>query len=355
MSSDSDFSTGRTVVPAAASADFLVEGAGSGSPRKVTVLPFDIEAIRLMLSAKYVRPIHIVGYLGGSASNAYDRLRQLKKLGYVTKHSGSVNVPENIGEPPPWKHSIVPIYSATKKAADHIGYWQVLGHGEGVVTSPSHTGFSYAQSVHTLAVADVACVFKRYGAQVVFEREFKSVEILSNTKSKTATTLEKNAPAIWCPPTSERGRHSPDLGLILPDEARTKIGVEVELNTKPVVKYMPVIQAYIHHGLSQLWLVNSGTTIGNLQEAIRGITGSQLKEFSMGPGHPPVYSNDTGTIRIQYLRGSFTQPSRQKEISSNWQQVINLGVPGGYRNLTPVPLEKIEESWRIRNRNTGWF
>lgn len=342
MSVQSVFDGDSTSVSEEASSDVL-QVIESGKKYFSRIVPYDMEVLRLMLSAKYVRPVHLVGFLGGTIQYAYKRLKILVELGYAKKVYVAYSSPKNVGEPKPWPNHTASVYMATEKGKRGVGYWHVVGEPSGVVCSPPAGRFSTIHSQHSLSVVDVACVLRRYGAQIAFEREYKSIEI---TVGKPKHEAEM-APAIWCPPTRTGSRHSPDLGVILPGDSNIRFGVEVELNTKPVADYINVIRSYLEHSLNQVWLCGSENIMNNLAKACQQL-GVETQTYRKAPGEPPIVFSKDGSIRFQRFRGGFRQPNKLSEVPALWEQLTNLGIPGEFPGFEPIDPDTLTDSWRIR-------
>lgn len=337
MSNFSSVFDSRTVVSDAGSSEIQVSKA-SGGKRFVRVIPIDMEILRLALSAKYVRTVQIAGWTGASYSHVEKRVRALRDFGYIEQVSVSCRIPGQIGGPKPWPARVITAWRVTAEGARIAGGWQLVGAPVGVVASPSPYKPSQSLGDHTLGAVDLGVVFRRLGFGVVFEREFKSVEMAPRKLGAGST----GAPLTWCTPLPTGGLHAPDLGLVHP--LGSLWAVELELSLKPAEKYMVVMRSMIEASRGQVWLVDSQAALSNLGVAA-GRLGFELVQFDMGPGVPPVFADESGLIRVQRFRGGFDLPRRRTEVPALWDRLVGVGVPGGFSDVSPVPDEVLRRSW----------
>ena len=337
MSNFSSVFDTQTVVPDAGVGEVQLAKKSSGK-RFERVIPLDVEILRLALSAKYVRNIQIAGWTGASYSHVEKRIRVLRDFGFIEQMSVSCRIPKSIGDPKPWPARRATVWRATSAGARIADMWQLAGAPTGVVASPTPYKPSQSLGDHTLGAVDLAVVFRRLGFGVVFEREFKSVEMAPRKAGAGST----GAPLTWCTPLATGGLHAPDLGLIHP--LGSLWAVELELSLKPVERYLPVMRSMVETGRGQVWLVDSQAALSNLGVAARSL-GFELMQFDMGPGVPPVFSDESGLIRVQRFRGGFDLPRRLSEVPVRWGELVGLGVPGGFSDVAPVGEGVLRRSW----------
>lgn len=341
MSVFPDFGSALTSVPDAAVGTVKAYTRG-GKPRFVHVLPLDIEIMRLILAAKYVRSVHASGWTGASISYVNARIRFLKDMGFIEPMIVSANFPDQVGGGGKWRPSTVRVWRLTAKGFGLLEPWQVVGAPVGYVSLPAVAKPRNTLGNHTLAALDAAVVFRRWGFEVAFEREYKAVEVRASVKGGGAAVLEP----VWCTPGPAGGLHAPDLGVVHPDGSRWR--VELELTSKQFVSdYVGSVRSMFEAGDGQVWLAGSEQVVRNVGSACAQL-GLPLREFDMGPGVPPVFADDSFRVRVQRFRGGFAPPSRVKWVPELWDSLVSLGVPGGFAGVSQVGVEGLRRSWSRR-------
>lgn len=298
------------------------------------VLPVDVEIMQFLLKMKYARPIQVAGWLGASGSYVYTRLRSLQSWGLVEKDVYSAGLRDWPNVDNKIKGRAVTVWRVTTKGRNRLDPWPVVGEPETHPVKVKASKLSKSLGDHTLGVADLAVLYRRWGFEIATEREFTALEM----PQRVAPVVPEH---VWCPHSNGRG-HAPDLGVVHPDDG-SKWGIELERATKRDYEYREVMNLYVEHGLGQVWHSASPATATNLTRAASGI-GYPLKRVEVN-GQILLMSED-GMIRLTGWWPGFSDPKARSEWPDVWP-TLDYGVtPGGF--TVAAGLRDLSESWKMQ-------
>ena len=223
-----------------------------------SLLPIDVEVLRLAVRFTAIRPVHATSWTGASPWTVRASLRRLTDVGALTSRPVVIALRDRSGTIRP---APTVVYSATGKGATYAGAWTVPGYEDLVSLTAARPSAALAD--HTDGVTGLACWYRHYGYTVVAEREILSLE------RPSALHRDRRPIARWSVPLSSIGQsiHPPDLVAVAPDG--TGWAVELERATKSVANYVEVIGAYRAAQVPQVWHVLSNATAKRLAEACR--------------------------------------------------------------------------------------
>lgn len=297
------------------------------------VLPVDVEIMRFLLRFKYGRTVQVAGWVGASGSYAYERLRMLDSFGFVERDKYAVGLREWPDQHSAVKGRAITVWRVTQKGRDRLDPWPVAGEPETLPVLLKASQFSKTMGDHSLGVADLGVMFRRWGFEVATEREYVSLEM-----------PQRVAPAVsdpvWCPHVAGKG-HAPDLGVIHPSDG-TMWGIELERAVKREHEYRDVISAYQRHGLGQIWYAASGATAANLRNAAASV-GYDIQAVTV-QGRTLLVSAD-GRFRLIGWLPSFNDPKRMSEWSDVWTALDGGVPPAGLEGVGAV--RDLAASWRM--------
>lgn len=297
------------------------------------VLPVDIEAMRFILQVKYARPIQVAGWLGSSGGYAYERLRVLEGFGFLERDKYAVGLRDWPGEHTDIMGRAVTVWRVTQKGRNRLEPWTVVGESPQVPVLLKASKFAKSMADHSLGVADLAVLYRRWGFEVAFEREFVSLEM-----------PQRAAPAVsspvWCPHRGGRG-HAPDLGVIHPDDG-SRWGIELERAIKRESEYRDVIGTYQAAEMGQVWHAQSPATVKNLVAAARNL-GITLRPQTIN-GMTVMLSED-GLTRIVSWRPNYVDPLNRAEWMKVWESLDGGTPPGGFE-VSSGPVD-LASRWRL--------
>lgn len=250
-------------------------------PTPASLLPIDVEIVRMATRFTAVRPMHLVAWTGASPWTVRAGLRRLTDSGLIRTAPVILHLRDATGQV---RAMSTTVYVATSAGAKAAGSWTVAGYDDLVSLSAPRP--SAATADHTSAVADLACWYRRSGFEIVAEREIVSME--------RPTKLGRGRPpaVAWTTAISPIGGgvHPPDLVACAADG--TPWAVELERARKPVATYKEVIGAYHQIGRGQVWHVGSAATGKRIHDAC-----AQLG-IPLAP-RAGMYLSPDGLVRMQ--------------------------------------------------------
>lgn len=297
------------------------------------ILPVDIEIMQFLLRFRYARPLQISGWVGCSLGYAVNRLGFLKSQGFVESDLYPVYL-RPWGEP--YGRAVAhneSVWRVTTAGRSRMEPWPVAGEPETHPVIPKALRFSKSLGDHTLGIADLGVLYRRWGFQVATEVEYKMLEAPGR--------VEGSLKPSWCVSKGTGSIHAPDLGVIHPDDG-SKWGVELERNAKPLKEYQGTLNAYRQANMGCVWFAGSQAVARNISEASRTL-GWLAKPIRLSDT-VTIIATDDGALRIAPWVPSFIAPKFRSEAPQVWGWLDHGMPPGGFQVSTTTDLT---QNWRL--------
>ncbi|MBT0995480.1 hypothetical protein KIN34_14430 [Cellulomonas sp. DKR-3] len=286
----------------------------------------DIELLRLLTRAGYIRPDACVGHLGASPWGIRKSFRRLQDDRLVRAVPVALDLHDSHGV---LRATVATVWTATGRGARILDPHVVPGTDAHVQLGAPKVSRSMAQ--HTVGASALAAAYRRAGFQVAFERDIRTLEQPSAIGGRPVQTVSAWTVQVGI---GMRGVRPPDLGLV--DPAGTRWACELERTTnRKAADYRDIVMAWHAAGLGQVWHVQREKAWREL------IAGVQAAGLQWGPSPAPgVNMTVDGRVRV-----TGWAPGRilAGPASWAWEQNSTTRPPAGFRTPTePFVLD----SWR---------
>lgn len=251
--------------------------------KRQTISALDTEIIRFLNRFRFARSYQVVAWTGASPWSVRDRTQRMAREGLLQRWTTTAPLRDRSGTV---RHTTCSVWGTTYKGVALAGGWVVPGT-EGQVVALPVGRWSTNTAERTLAAADLACWYRRYGFLVAAEREITSIELGGPSGQHAAS------PVHWTVMRrTGRRRHVPTLGVVNPDGR--KLAVELDTTPRPVNDYEETVDAYVRARMGHFWHLRSQGSARRLMEACRNL-GIGFAPYGAGG----VVVSEDGTIRMQ--------------------------------------------------------